>query len=154
MSLMARSLIASDERYRLLLRGFGRGRSSSVSGRSGSVGSRSSGVSGRSSGVRRGGGSGVSSRSSSVSGRSSSVGSRGFRFLLRAAGNGKGRNGSGESNVQFHVGVPQKYLVVRDQTNVCCSDLHRGAGFYRFPKSFETSAVLAAFLSVVGDRGG
>ena len=109
MSLMARSEIASEERYRLLLRGFGRGRSSSVGSRGGSVSSRGGGVSGRSSGVRRGGGSGVSGRSSGVGGRSSSVGSRGFRFLLRAAGNGKGRNGSGESNVQFHVGVPQNF---------------------------------------------
>jgi len=109
MSLLARSVIASES-YRLLLRGFRRssgrvsGRSSSgISRGSGGIGSRSSG--GVSSGSRRSGG--ISGRSSGISRGGGGVSSRSFRFLLGAASDGKGRNGGSESNVQFHVGVPQ-----------------------------------------------
>jgi hypothetical protein len=138
---------------RLLLRGFGRS-SSGVSGRSGSVSSRGGSVGGRSSGIGRGGSSGVSGRGGSgVDGRSSGFSSRGFRFLLGAAGNGKGRNGSGESNVQFHVGTP-KYLVVSEPNKRLLRDSHRGARFYRFPETFETSAVLTEIFVRGWRQGG
>src|SRR4051812_19470 len=91
----------------LLLRGLGRGRS-------GRVRSSGSGAIGRSS--RRVGsrGSRLGSRSSRFSGRRSG-GIRSCSFLLAAGGHQrKGRDRSGKGNVQFHVGVPQKYLVVSE----------------------------------------
>jgi hypothetical protein len=116
LSLMARSNV---DRFtdRLLLRRLSRsfGRSSSGIGRS------SGGISrGSSSGIRRGSG-GVRGGSGGIRRSSGGIrrGSGGFRgsgfrsgFLLAAGRHHrKGRNRGGESNVQFHVGVPQSFLV-------------------------------------------
>src|SRR5688500_5646925 len=142
LSLMARSNV---DRFtdRLLLRRLSRsfGRSGSgVSRSSGGVGrSGSSGIRRGSGGIRRGSG-GIRRGSSGIRGGSGGFRRSGFRsgFLLAAGRHHrKGRNRGGESNVQFHVGVPQSFLVERDRTNVCLQRLNRGAEFYRFAESFE-----------------
>jgi hypothetical protein len=114
------SLLAREDpiEVRLVLRRFGRS-SGSVSSRSSGVGRSHGGVSSRSSGIGSGSrssggigrrGSGVGRRGSGVSGRSGN-----FRVLLGAASHQReSRDRGGESNVQFHVGVPQKYLVVSE----------------------------------------
>ncbi len=101
---------------RLLLRRLSRsfGRSGSGIGRSSSGISRgSSGIRRGSCGIRRGSG-GIRRRSSGIRRGSGGFRGSGFRsgFLLAAGRHHrKGRNRGGESNVQFHVGVPQSFLV-------------------------------------------
>src|SRR5687768_7096768 len=103
---------------RLLLRGLSRSGSRIGSRSGGRISSRSGSVSGRSSGGigsgSRGSG-GIGRRSGGVSRRGGGIRSRSFRILLGAASHQReSRDRGGECNVQFHVGVPQKYLVVSE----------------------------------------
>jgi hypothetical protein len=107
---------------RRLSRSFGRS-GSGVSRSSGGIGRGSSGIRRGSGGIRRGSGS-VRRSSGGIRRGSGGVRGSGFRsgFLLAAGRHHrKGRNRGGESNVQFHVGVPQSVLVEREteQTFVC-----------------------------------
>jgi hypothetical protein len=137
---------------RLLLRRLSR--RSSV-GRSGSGISRSSGGIGRSSsGIRRGsggvrGGSGGIRRSSGGIRRGSGgIRGSGFRsrFLLAAGRHHrKGRNRGGESNVQFHVGVPQSVLVEREtEQTFVCSDCIAARNFIDLPNHLKQVQKLSA----------
>jgi hypothetical protein len=136
---------------RLLLRRLSRsfGRSSSGIGRS------SGGISrGSSSGIRRGSG-GVRGGSGGIRRSSGGIrrGSGGFRgsgfrsgFLLAAGRHHrKGRNRGGESNVQFHVGVPQSVLVEREtEQTFVCSDCIAARNFIDLRNHLKQVQILSA----------
>ena len=137
---------------RLLLRGLGRSGSRVGSRSGGSIGSRS--VSGRSSsgigsGSRRSGG--IGRRSGGVSRRSGGIRSRSFRILLGAASHQReSRDRGGECNIQFHVGVPQKYLVVSETKQTFVATIFIAArDFSRFPDPFETTAICPLMATVL-----
>ena len=101
---------------------------------------------------RSGGSASVAAAASSVAQRrhprgSSGIrgGSGGFRRAAQARlpaccrpSSSQGRNEAARAR-QFHVGTPSFSSGKRDRTNVCLQRLHRGAEFYRFAESFETS---------------
>jgi hypothetical protein len=122
---------------RLLLR-----RLSRSFGRSGSGVSRSSG------GIGRGSGSGIRRSSGGIRRGSGGVRGSGFRsgFLLAAGRHHrKGRNRGGESNVQFHVGVPQSVLVEREtEQTFVCSDCIAARNFIDLRNHLKQVQILSA----------
>jgi hypothetical protein len=138
---------------RLLLRRLSRsfGRSGSGVGRSSSGISRGSGGIRRGSGGVRGGSGGIRRGSGGIRGGASGFSSRGFDRFLLAAGrhHRKGRNRGGESNVQFHVGVPQSVLVEKEtEQTFVCSDCIAARNFIDLPKHLKQ----VQNLSVTGDN--
>jgi hypothetical protein len=138
---------------RRLSRSFGRG-GSGVSRSSGGIGrGGGSGIRRSSGGVRRGSG-GIRRGSGGI--RRSSGGFRGSGFrsgFLLAAGrhHRKGRNRGGESNVQFHVGVPQSVLVEREtEQTFVCSDCIAARNFIDLRNHLKQVQILSATGDNIG----
>jgi hypothetical protein len=138
---------------RRLSRSFGRG-GSGVSRSSGGIGRGSgSGIRRSSGGIRRGSG-GIRRGSSGIRGGSGGFRRSGFRrgFLLAAGRHHrKGRNRGGESNVQFHVGVPQSFLVEREtEQTFVCSDCIAARNFIDLRNHLKQVQILSATGDNIG----